>query len=147
MQLHHNINYIILGSQESMMREIFEKKKSPFYHFGQLFALPKIEKKHFASFLIAGMKNVSINPDPIADDILNFTDGHPYYTQQLAYTIWNILDQRPQLAEPVRQAITETVQIHDFDYERLWATIKNTDKKILTNLAQRFNKPLVRVCC
>ena len=33
MQLHQNINYILLGSQESMMREIFEKKKSPFYHF------------------------------------------------------------------------------------------------------------------
>ena len=35
MQLHKNINYLFLGSQESMMREIFEKKKSPFFHFSK----------------------------------------------------------------------------------------------------------------
>jgi len=143
MQLHQNINYIILGSQESMMREIFEKKKSPFYHFGQLFPLPKIEKEHFKSFINAGLNNVCSNPDQIADDILNFTDGHPYYTQQLAYTIWNILNQKQVVLKPVEQAISETIQIHDFDYERLWATIKNTDKKILVNLAQRNNHHMI----
>ena len=58
MQLHQNINYIILGSQESMMREIFEKKKSPFYHFGQLFPLPKIEKEHFKSFINTDKKTL-----------------------------------------------------------------------------------------
>lgn len=143
MQLHQNINYILLGSQESMMREIFEKKKSPFYHFGLLFPLPKIDKAHFKSFITSGIIKVSNNPNPIADLILNFTDGHPYYTQQLAYTTWNILNHGQHEQEPVRQAIAETVQTHDFDYERLWATVNNTDKKILTNLAQQSNNPLV----
>ena len=32
MQRQHNLNYILLGSQESMMEAIFEKKTSPFYH-------------------------------------------------------------------------------------------------------------------
>ncbi len=137
MQLHQNINYIILGSQESMMREIFEKKKSPFYHFGLLFQLPKIDKGHFNAFITSGMNNVCNNPELVADQILHFTDGHPYYTQQLAYNTWNILNQGQDMLKPVEQAIAETVQIHDFDYERLWATVNNTDKKILTNLAQR----------
>ena len=34
LQLHSHVNYVFLGSQESMMQEIFERKKSPFYHFG-----------------------------------------------------------------------------------------------------------------
>jgi len=139
MQLHKNINYILLGSQESMMREIFEKKKSPFYHFGYLFPLQKINKKHFTSFISNGMNNVCDKPGLIAEEIFNFTDGHPYYTQQLAYTTWNILKQDYETLRPVEQAIIETVQIHDFDYERLWATINNTDKKTLTYLAQRNN--------
>jgi AAA+ ATPase superfamily predicted ATPase len=143
MQLHQNINYILLGSQESMMREIFEKKKSPFYHFGLLFPLQKINKKDFKLFISAGMNNVCSKPGPIADEVLNFTDGHPYYTQQLAYTIWNILKNGHDVPRPVEQAIAETVQIHDFDFERLWATINNTDKKTLTNLAQRNNSPTV----
>ena len=139
MQLHQNINYILLGSQESMMREIFEKKKSPFYHFGLLLPLQKINKKDFRLFISTGMNNVCKNSDLISDEILNFTDGHPYYTQQLAYTTWNILDHEHQTLRPVEQAIAETVQIHDFDYERLWATIINTDKKTLTHLAQHNN--------
>ena len=137
MQLHQNINYIILGSQESMMREIFEKKKSPFYHFGQLFPLAKIDKTHFKTFIVSGMNSVVNNPGRIADEILLFTEGHPYYTQQLSYTTWNILDREGEKGEPVELAITETVQIHDFDYERLWATFNNMDKKTLTTLAQR----------
>lgn len=32
LQTYNHANYIFLGSQESMMQEIFEKKKSPFYH-------------------------------------------------------------------------------------------------------------------
>jgi hypothetical protein len=139
MQLHKNINYILLGSQESMMREIFEKKKSPFYHFGLLFPLQKINKKHFTSFIYDGMKKVCDKPSQIAEEIFNFTDGHPYYTQQLAYTTWNILSQDKETLSPVEKAILETVQIHDFDYERLWATINNTDKKTLTNLVQLNN--------
>ncbi|MEI6575554.1 MAG: ATP-binding protein [Bacteroidota bacterium] len=135
MQLHQNINYILLGSQESMMREIFEKKKSPFYHFGLLFPLKKISKTQFRKFICDKMNSISGNPDPIADEILNFTDGHPYYTQQLAYVTWNIISQGKDHKEAVLKAISETVQIHDFDYERLWATINNTDKKTLTSLA------------
>ncbi|WP_052308320.1 AAA family ATPase [Anaerophaga thermohalophila] len=41
MQQHQTVNYVMLGSQESLMREIFEDKKSPFYHFGILFPLEK----------------------------------------------------------------------------------------------------------
>jgi hypothetical protein len=55
----------------------------------------------------------------------------------LSYTTWNILDREGEKGEPVELAITETVQIHDFDYERLWATFNNMDKKTLTTLAQR----------
>lgn len=32
MQEQTGINYIFLGSQESMMTDIFERVKSPFYH-------------------------------------------------------------------------------------------------------------------
>ena len=39
MQEQQHLNYILLGSQESMMTEIFERKKSPFYHFGKLMHL------------------------------------------------------------------------------------------------------------
>lgn len=139
MQLHKNINYILLGSQESMMREIFEKKKSPFYHFGHLFRLNKIRREDFRPFLVAGLTGFTKDADGIAEEILDFTDGHPYYTQQLAFNAWNLLNQGTDILSPVEEAIDQTVQIHDFDYQRLWMMLINTDKKVLTKLAQQEN--------
>ena len=46
-QHHKNVNYAFLGSMESMMRDIFEKKNSAFYHFGQLITLDKIPYDDF----------------------------------------------------------------------------------------------------
>jgi AAA+ ATPase superfamily predicted ATPase len=53
MQQHKHINYVFLGSQESMIREIFENKKSPFYHFGFLMTL-KSPGKIFSSIWSRG---------------------------------------------------------------------------------------------
>ena len=51
MQNQKHINYILLGSQESMMTDIFEKKKSPFYHFGELMRLSKLPRDDFHRYL------------------------------------------------------------------------------------------------
>ena len=51
MQTQQHINYVFLGSQESMMESIFEKKKSPFYHFGQLMRLAKIPYEDFKQYV------------------------------------------------------------------------------------------------
>ena len=58
MQLQQNINYIFLGSQESMMAEIFEHKKSPFYHFGMLMRLNNIPESDFQEYLTTRLKPI-----------------------------------------------------------------------------------------
>jgi hypothetical protein len=52
MQNHKNVNYIFMGSSESIIREIFEKKNSPFYRFGSLFRLGKIPVEDSAGFFL-----------------------------------------------------------------------------------------------
>lgn len=52
LQLQSGLNYIFLGSQEGMMLEIFERKKSPFYHFGGLMRLNKISYDDFFRFIV-----------------------------------------------------------------------------------------------
>lgn len=86
-----NINYILLGSQESMMTDIFERPKSPFYHFGMLMRLSKIPQEDFLRYLQDRLSPVTVNSEDIARKILGFTDNHPYYTQQLASAIWDLI--------------------------------------------------------
>ncbi len=137
MQQHQMLNYVLLGSQESLMREIFEDKKSPFYHFGILFPLEKIEKKHFQKYLSDKFANVSDDAEIIAGDILEITEGHPYYTQQLAYNMWNLLDDNSTNQNIVNKAVEEIIHLHDHDYERLWTTFNQTDKQTITFMALR----------
>lgn len=76
-----------------MMQDIFEKKESPFYHFGYLTKLSKIPYDDFFSFL--------------KDGFLTFKEESEA-EQQKEYT-----------SEIVSTAILELTQIHDIDYERL----------------------------
>lgn len=71
-----------------------------------------------------------------------FTQCHPYYTQQLAFQVWNILEQESQTVEVVNHAVDELTQLHDFDYERIWMAMNKTDRHILTILAQSATSPL-----
>lgn len=137
LQEHKNVNYAFLGSMESMMREIFEKKKSPFYHFGQLFTLAKIPKNDFKEYLKDGFQHKGSQAEELSEAILNFTQCHPYYTQQLAYTLW----ENDEITQPfntmINEAIDRLIKIHDSDYERLWLTQNQTDKKVLIALSQK----------
>ncbi len=142
MQQHNLINYIFLGSQESLIREIFEKKKSPFYHFGLLMPLEKIPEKDFRIYLQKGLKPVVKQDKKVANDIIDFTRCHPYYTQQLAYLVWEILLHQPEKEKPVDQAVSEMIQIHDIDYERLWNSFNKTDKKVMIGLSVSGISPL-----
>lgn len=142
MQYHKNINYVFLGSLEAMMKEIFEKKKSPFYHFGSVLYITKIAFDDFKLFLINAFKEIECNAESITIQILDFTNCHPYYTQQLAFSVWELLKQNNKEENPVEKAISAIVFMHDLDYERLWNTINQTDKLVLINLAISNISPL-----
>ena len=141
-QHHKNINYVFLGSQESLMRDIFEQKKSPFYHFGTLLTLEKIPVQDFKKYLDNGFESVIANNEEIVQGILEITKSHPYYTQQLAFNIWELLRNDKNLVNPINAACEEIIRHHDMDYERLWHTINRTDMKILIGMASSEISPL-----
>lgn len=142
MQHHKMINYVFLGSQESLIRGIFEKKKSPFYHFGMVMNLSKIDIKEFMVFLKKGFSKLFDNADAVAEEILFVTKGHPYYTQQLAFTVWERAALKKGEAGLVSEAVNELIMMHDMDYERIWLNFNRTDRKMLLGLALSDLQPL-----
>jgi len=134
-QFHKNINYVFLGSSESLMKQIFENKKSPFYHFGQLFTLKKISYSDFLSFLQTRFANITDKSVEISEKILNFSHCHPHYTQQLAFHVWLALEREGYSENIVNETVENVILLHDHDFERLWNNFNNTDKKVLIDLA------------
>ena len=130
-------NYIMLGSQESMMTDIFERKKSPFYHFGEMMRLGKLPRDDFHRYLSERLKpRFADNSNALADCILDYTACHPYYSQQLAANVWNVSVLQPEKEDALATAIDHIVISHGLDYERLWMSFKRTNKWILQSLAK-----------
>lgn len=140
MQIQKNLNYILLGSQESMMTEIFERKKSPFYHFGTMMRLSKIPYQDFFDYV-----NERLSPvlhgmsDEVSQEILSLTNCHPYYTQQLASLVWELAKYEGIKDQVVNLAVERLTNIHDLDFERLWIKFNRMDKLILRILSHDQN--------
>ena len=132
-QHHQHVNYVFMGSQESLMQEIFEHKKSPFYHFGTLQTLDVIPYSDFEVFLKAGFSLLhKKKATAIAKNILSLTGQHPYYTQMLAFHYFNALlrDKKSTMQDVFLSIVYE----HDMDYERLWMGLNRIDRELILEL-------------
>lgn len=138
MQEQQHVNYIFLGSEESMMTDIFERKKSPFYHFGMLMRLKKIPYEDFYAYVMDRLSPViESGTEEVVKRILSFTQCHPYYTQQLSSMLWESAYYKKIATDIlVDYSIGQIVQTHDLDFERIWMSFNNTDKKILRILSK-----------
>ena len=118
------------------MTDIFENKKSPFYHFGELMRLGKLPRLEFHQYLSERLAGVfGARSGNLADEILDYTDCHPYYSQQLAANVWQIGVLQSAPANAVPAAIDHIVKSHGLDYERLWMGVNRTNRWILRQLA------------
>lgn len=139
MQEQQHLNYILLGSQESMMTEIFERKKSPFYHFGKLMHLSKIPYEDFRTYVAERLPLKEASQNSVVDDILSFTGLHPYYTQQLSAQVWEMMTYDKLFDNVVSEAVNAIIQAHDLDFERLWLSFNRTDRFIMQSLSNQKN--------
>ncbi|MDR2163074.1 MAG: ATP-binding protein [Clostridiales Family XIII bacterium] len=144
-QSHSHVNYVFLGSAESMMRQIFETKKSPFYHFGHLMTMGKIPHEDFLGYLETRLGRVTDKAADLSAQILAFTDCHPYYTQQLAFYCYTYLEENGYQDGLMDSVISAVLSIHNNDFEKLWNTMRSTDKKIMIALAEGWGVSSVAI--
>ena len=134
-QNHQNITYIFIGSQESMIREIFQNRKNPFYKFGRHISLKKIPRNEFADFIVERFLSQKIDARRIVEDILEFTDCHPYYTQQLCHEIYILTEQKILTKGIIDKAVGQITTEHHADYSRWWNSLTNTERKVIIGIA------------
>ena len=89
-QQHQSVAYCLYGSKRHMMLEVFTHSSKPFYKFGNLMFLNKIDTPYLVEFFNSRFADTgkSINEDA-ANLIVKLVDNHPYYAQQLAQQSWS----------------------------------------------------------
>lgn len=88
-QRHKKVSYCLYGSKRHMMMEVFADSSMPFYKFGDIFFLNKIDTEHFIPFITERFSSTgkSITEDACRK-IIALADNHPYYVQQLSQLSW-----------------------------------------------------------
>lgn len=131
-QQHQHVAYCLYGSKRHMMLEVFTNSSKPFYKFGNLIFLNKIETSHLVEFFQSRFADTNKRITEEASTLIAaLTDNHPYYAQQLAQLSW-LRTEDVCTAEIVREAhaglveqlsllfvtITETLTTQQLNYLR-----------------------------
>lgn len=88
-QQHQSVSYCLCGSKRHMMLDVFTNSSMPFYKFGDLLFLEKIDTPSWITFITEQFsKTGKFITDEQASLIVQLADNHPYYVQQLAQQVW-----------------------------------------------------------
>ncbi len=134
-QQHQHVAYCLYGSKRHMMLEVFTDTSKPFYKFGNLMFLNKIETPHLVEFFNSRFADTGKHiTDEASRLIATLVDNHPYYAQQLAQLSW-LRTKKKCTEEIVREAHTALVE----QLSLLFVTITET----LTNQQLNYLKALI----
>lgn len=86
-------SYCLFGSKRHIITQLFTSQSQPFYRFGDLIFLRKIEEEHWFRYIKKQFKSTgkSITRDLI-ENIIHVTANHPYHIQQLAHYLWRLTE-------------------------------------------------------
>lgn len=88
-QMHDRVCYCLYGSKRHLLADIFSSYDKPFYKFGDIIFLNKIERLDWINFIQERFEKTEKKIAPeLCGRIADFAQNHPYYTQQLSQQVW-----------------------------------------------------------
>lgn len=89
-QHQQHVSYCLYGSQRHLIEDIFNSSEKPFFHFGQMYNLKKINKEDWIKYIIERFHSTGKEiSEEIAGMIADTAGCHSWYVQQLASSVWN----------------------------------------------------------
>jgi len=130
-QRHKSVTYCLYGSKRHMMTEIFNNAGKPFYRFGDIILLPKIDTVKWVSFISKSFSETGKQIDQTtAEMIPAIMKNHSWYVQQLSHYTWNITHKKATVAE-INAALQELIQANTPLYQNEIENISTTQLNLL----------------
>ncbi len=139
-QRQRNVTYCLYGSKRHMMSHIFNSPSKPFYRFGDIMLLPKIDAGKWIKFICKSFetsgKQIS---ETVASKIPEMMKNHSWYVQQLAHYAWNMTAKKATELE-VNAALKELIQANSPLYQKEVESISVTQLNLLKAVAKEETK-------
>jgi hypothetical protein len=140
-QRQKEVTYCIYGSKRHMMTEIFNNSSKPFYRFGDIIMLAKIERERWINYICDSFsetgKVIGTEESGIIADLMYC---HSWYVQQLSHYTWNITQKKATISEVYRalnELISANMPLYQKEMEILSGTCK--EQKAFANQLPVFN--------
>jgi hypothetical protein len=139
-QHHEHVTYCLYGSKQHMMMDLFNKQNNPFYRFGELMFLPKINETKWIAYITKQFqktkKKIGVEQ---ARKISQAVKGHPYYVQQLSHLVW--INTTTYVREPaISQSIQELIDQNAILYFKETEELNNTELKLLRAISAKVEQ-------
>ena len=141
-QHHQHTVYCIYGSKRTMLAHLFGNTSMPFYKFGDILYLDKIQKSHLIRFIVRGFerteKQISQHQ---AEKIVDWMRCHPYYVQQLSHMVWIATETEVSDAN-LEIGLNDVIHQNAILYEREIENVSNTQINFMRALADGVQEAL-----
>lgn len=139
LQQHKNVSYVFMGSQRHLLDQMFNDKNRPLYRAGKPFNLSRLTEEEFSKFIIERFKagGITISKE-VTSKILELTQCHPYYTQQLCHEMWNqCISQEKKSAEEEDTVLAkeQVLKNQNYAYTSMWDSTKGKQRALLHAMA------------
>lgn len=136
-QHHQDVSYVFMGSKKHMLDEIFSRPDNALFRSATLYELKRIPSEPFAEYIRRRFSATGLQvKDQIVEAILAFTQGHPYFTQQLCHELWNIGAPRGKVdEEDLNEAIAAILNSQNELFSNLWDSLSRHQRLLVRALA------------
>lgn len=127
-----NVSFFFLGSRQSVLRDMFENRKRPFYKKAAVVALSKISESSIVEYLVHtfGEGGIILSHGD-ARDICSFCESYPYYIQKLSMLYFNVKQKGGSLAE----AKARLIDMESTGFENIFVHLTAHQKRLLKAVA------------
>jgi hypothetical protein len=141
-QHQQRVNYCLYGSQQHMMMELFERQSMPFYKFGDVMYLSKIDRKDWVSFIMEKFRDTGKKIDgALAERIAQMVQDHSYYVQQLSHIVW-LNTEKTVTADILENSLNDLLEQNAILYTRDTEELSANQLLLLKAIAEGVNKGL-----
>lgn len=135
-QRQKSVTYCLYGSKRQMMTDIFNNSAKPFYRFGDIMLLQKIQTSKWVTFICKSFTSTNKKIDEQTALIIpQIMKNHSWYVQQLAHYTWNITNKKATTTE-IQKALNELINANTPLYQKETESISHTQLNLLKAVAK-----------
>lgn len=137
-----DIAWFFCGSRAHLIKQMFLDSNSPLYRSAGHYPIEAIRDEHWIPFISGKFRSTGRDiSSTIIKKLLDMTSGHPFYTQLLCSSLWDICEPEDMVSDDTLvQALNILLERENSTYHILWNSLPEQSKRMLRAIA--FENPM-----